>query len=699
MVVRRHLCGNTAFVQKRVTELLRLAPLDEGCSSVLVTVVDAAGEPAIVARLDGERISTGSMPESWLPSLAAVFAGPLADGAWPEGLLLTLEPPDGGCLVVASAGVREDGHQVVVVGRGNGTPAALERWRVRLIALASVVAGVLSEQEASERFEENLRLLICHVREHIVVLGADDRLLHVAPALVRTLGLQPADDGGIGAGQLWQAVHPADAGAVARMLRRVQRRPETPRSLRFRLRRADGGWRWYEGYASNLIAEPAIGGVLISLADVADRQGGAGHEAPAGGRSAMRGLLPRAAFERELRRRLADQEAIALAHIDVTGFRRLAGLYGHDAGEVLLRQVSARLVSVLQRGEALCHDGGGAFHLAVPVAEASMVEARAIDFLACFATPYEADGRVVPVSASCGFAVAPLDGATLETLQRAASAALSSAKRGGVERVVRYSRKANGYREIEDELASTFYEAIRTGALQLHFQAISDLASRKVIAYEGLLRWNHPRLGLLMPHAIFPMVDEYGFGDLLAAFCIVQAFDAIRELAAPVSINVSAGQLHYPRLVQRIEAALAQYATDPSMLILEVNESDDLPRYRTGLDTLRRIRDLGVRVALDHFGTGQADAGQIRDYPADFLKMDRQYIANGSLDENDAMITSMLAVASVLHAEPIAVGIEADRQVQLLRRLGCRYGQGFLLGRPMARSEIVGSEAVLALAG
>jgi diguanylate cyclase (GGDEF)-like protein/PAS domain S-box-containing protein len=389
---------------------------------------------------------------------------------------------------------------------------------------------------------------------------------------------------------------------------------------------------------------------------------------------------------------------VGLLLIDLDRFGRVNETLGPAAGDALLRQIATRLLDALEPGEgldcrpediALMRRGGAQFALLVPrVREPQALAALARRGLDALARPFALDAHEVTLGASAGIAVAPDDGVDGDTLLRNATAALHHAREEGQGSAQFFDASMNASTLSRLILESKLRRALEQGEFVLHYQPQIELASGALVGFEGVLRWHEPELGWVGPDEFIPIAEETGLilplGDwTLREACRQLADWRAREVCpVPIAVNLSPQQFRRPGLAEQIEAVLAESGAPASRLGVEITESVLLADAALAIETLHRLRALGVRVALDDFGTGYSSLSYLRRLPADALKIDRSFLGEITSDETACALTaSIVAMGVALGMRVVAEGVEDERQRELLLAWGCHEAQGFLFGR------------------
>ncbi|MEW6225376.1 MAG: bifunctional diguanylate cyclase/phosphodiesterase [Chloroflexota bacterium] len=409
-------------------------------------------------------------------------------------------------------------------------------------------------------------------------------------------------------------------------------------------------------------------------------------------------LPNRIAFGAQLDLALARQQPpVAVLFCDLDDFRTVNDTLGHSAGDELLVAAADRLRHAVRPGDLAARLGGDEFAVLVadvdPAARADDVAQR---IQQAMGEPFEVGGATVAVNVSIGIATSA-DGATAADLMQDADIAMYLAKGDGKARARHF---AHGMRaEVAERVAfqADLADAIERDALRLVYQPIVSLDARATVGAEALLRWDHPKRGVVPPLVFVPLAEQTGLIVPLGRWVLATACRQMRSWLdhgaaadAQISVNVSPVQLVHPGFVGDIRAVLGETGLAPANLMLEITESALVDPDQAGL-VLFELRELGVRIAVDDFGTGYSAMSYLATFPIDVLKIDRSFIeAMGADQQGPALVTTIVHLARNLQLDTIAEGIEEEAQLRSLVAMGCRFGQGYLLGRPMD-AEVVGA--------
>jgi diguanylate cyclase (GGDEF)-like protein len=405
----------------------------------------------------------------------------------------------------------------------------------------------------------------------------------------------------------------------------------------------------------------------------------------------LTGLANRAGLDAHLAEVVGRQPDIALLLIDLDDFKLVNDAYGYAAGDAMLTEFARILSAGIRAGDVAARIGGDEFVVLitdVPDEASALAVARRI-LADAAAMPVHLGDDLLAARASIGVATGR-PGETPKDLLRRADVAMYQAKRLGTHGVQGYDPTMTDQRAADSQLAEDLAGALGRDELHVLYQPLVDLADGRPIGVEALVRWQHPRLGLVSPVQFIPVAERTGTIIEIGLYVLEAACrQIVHSDDLYVSVNVSPRQLQEPTLVREVLEVLARTGLDPRRLVLEITESV-LVYEGVGIAMLNELREHGIRVAIDDFGTGYSSLHYLTRLPVDILKIDRSFVAelNGT-PEGAAITDAVLRLSHVLHLTTIAEGIETAEQAAELRRLGCGIGQGYLFAKPLPAPQLL----------
>jgi diguanylate cyclase (GGDEF)-like protein/PAS domain S-box-containing protein len=583
-----------------------------------------------------------------------------------------------------------------------------------LLASCAALVGMLSTALRRARDDERLRpasrtpgddtalpaqqyrTLVEHIPLVTYVDALDDRAssLYMSPQIERMLGYSIAewmDDP-----DLWTRIlHPEDRD---RALAANRRHIETFEPFReeYRLFTRDGRIVWFLDEA--VVDFDGDGAPVCSrgyMLDITERKALEEQLAHEALHDPLTGLANRVLFKDRVQHAVARQRRggrpIAVLFVDLDDFKTVNDSLGHGVGDVLLVEAGRRIQGCIRPGDTTARLGGDEFAVLLEDADAPAARAAAERIVHALDAPVHVAGREVFVTGSIGIAPgAPGDG--VDDLLRNADMAMYRAKEVGKGRALVYDPAMSAAALERFELISDLQRALERGELSLRYQPILDLERSRIVGAEALVRWTHPRLGLLPPLEFVPLAEETGLVVPLGRWVRGEAcrqLAAWRELApagAPlfVSVNLAPRELYEPDLVGEVASLLAQHGLAPSTLVFEVTEGAITASDRVVSDQLLALRELGVRIAIDDFGTGYSSLAHLKRLPVDIVKIAKPFVDGLGGGEREAQLArAVIRIGRALDIETVAEGIEHEVQHEHLRSLRCRLGQGFHFAEPM----------------
>ena len=451
-----------------------------------------------------------------------------------------------------------------------------------------------------------------------------------------------------------------------------------------------------DGRSFSVVSKPiADGGWLATHEDITERQRSEQRIAHMARHDALTDLpnrvLLRERLEHELKR-VKRGECLAVLCLDLDQFKSVNDALGHPTGDELLKLVADRLRGCTREPDTVARLGGDEFAVIMTqmqqATDAAALSKRIRDSVI---RPYQIDGHQIVTDISIGISVAPFDAIEPDPLLRNADMALYGAKGDGRGTYRFFEPEMNTRMKARRELEMDLRKALVSKEFELHYQPLVNLQTNDVNGFEALLRWNHPRRGLISPADFIPIAEETGLIVPLGEWVLKAAcYEAVGwPDHIKVAVNLSPAQLNNRNLLSVVKGALAESGMPPRKLQLEITETVLLQNTFATLATLHELRQLGVQVALDDFGTGYSSLSYLRSFPFDKIKIDRSFIqdlSNGA--EPVAIVQAVANLAKCLNMASTAEGVETEQQREMLESIGCTEMQGYLFSRARPAHEI-----------
>ena len=387
---------------------------------------------------------------------------------------------------------------------------------------------------------------------------------------------------------------------------------------------------------------------------------------------------------------------LAVLYADLDRFKAINDSLGHAVGDEVLRQAAERLRACAREDDLLARLGGDEFLIIAPGLGSDQVMRLGESLCEAMRTPIVlGDGREMYIGASVGYACYPRDGITAADLVRNADAAMDTAKNTGRDQVCGYSRAMTEEAHQRFELERGMRKALENNELELHYQPLIQVRSRRAIGVEALLRWRHPEHGLIPPDRFIPLAEQNGLIVQIGHWVLNEA---CRQASIwqhmglgldVMAVNLSPRQFIQQDVVALVKSALEDAELPPNMLELEITESALMTNVQQGEQTLRQLKKLGVALAIDDFGTGYSSLAYLRRFPLDKLKIDKSFLAGvPQRTEDNQLVTTILDLAANMHLKVVAEGVETEAQWRFLQGRGCDLCQGFLFSQALPAAQL-----------
>jgi diguanylate cyclase (GGDEF)-like protein/PAS domain S-box-containing protein len=564
------------------------------------------------------------------------------------------------------------------------------------IESVSLVARDLSDlRDAEQRVrasEIRLAALVEHASDLVCVVRPGGRIVYTSPAVLRVLGHPPVDLEGT---NVFTLIHPEDLDRARAATAELVATPRKSGPIELRVRHADGSWRHFEVVATNLVDNPAVNGLVLNARDVSDRVEAAEILATRAYHDELTGLPNRALLLERLREALRQAQdrrrLVGVLFLDLDRFKIVNDSLGHIAGDELLREVARRIQEIIRPGDTVARLGGDEFVVIINgmVRRGDAVLA-ARRLRRAIAKPIKLGSDSTVVTTSLGIAVAE-GHETPEDLLRDSDTALYRAKEQGRDRADMFDDHLRDQAVRRHTVEQQLRRALDERLVEVLYQPIVDLRTDAITGAEALVRLREADGSLMPPGEFIDIAEDTGLitrlGAQVLALASRRAASWVTRYAGRdlhVAVNVSARQMADASFAQQVQAELASTGLPAERLSLELTESALIDGNPTTARTLDQLTALGVQIGLDDFGTGFSSLAYLKRFPIDFVKIDRTFTDGLGVDDNDtAIVRATIALAHSLGLRVVAEGVETTTQRDLLRELGCDFGQGYLFAKPL----------------
>ncbi len=549
--------------------------------------------------------------------------------------------------------------------------------------------------EQTRRFE----LILTYVHDIIAIVDHQGIIRFKSPSVERILGWQPEEV----LGQHFSTfIHPADLYMLEELRQSILNNPGQTFRAEYRVRTKTGDYLWMEGlfYLPPEWEELGLEGVIVTEKDITERKRAETQLLRITFYDPLTGLPNRLLFLEKLKEFLhlarRREELLAVVVLDIRRLGEINTTYGLKRGDEILKEVGHRLRAAFRASDLVSRFLADEFGLIFT----GLKNRRTLYFLLekieqLFRQPFVVDGHEIYIKANLGVAFFPFDGETAEELIRKAETALLDSKRLGEGGVAFFSEKLDQERIEANIIRHSLREALRRKEFILYFQPIHHLKVSRVVGVEALLRWQHPRLGLLSPLKFIPVAEETG--DILEVGYYVLE-EALRTLSylkylgyedLYMAVNFSTKQFLARDLVRRIENLLQIYCVTPEALILEITESTAMKDPRRTQQIIKQLKELGTKIAIDDFGTGYSSLEYLVNFDVDKIKVEKVFVQEMLTNPKaENVVKTVIDLTHSLGASALAEGVETSHHLRKLETLGCDEVQGYYFARPCPLKEL-----------
>jgi diguanylate cyclase (GGDEF)-like protein/PAS domain S-box-containing protein len=573
---------------------------------------------------------------------------------------------------------------------------------VPLIAMfMSTLHFYFQRREADERHIEELRAsesrfhsAFTHAAIGMALISTDGKFVHTNKAFCDMLGLA---NGELEEAELRRLVHADDLEPLSELIEKMIAGKLSSAHTEVRGRHRDGSDVWMSLNLS-LARDWQFRNynLIVQAQDITARRRAEAELYHNAYHDSLTQLHNRTHFMEQLNRAIAragrtPSHQFAVMYLDFDRFKMVNDSLGHKAGDELLVNVARRLKNVLRPNDLLARLGGDEFGILM---EDMHTERDAVELTERIQRevqkPFQLGTMEVSISASIGITFGANGYENSDQIIRDADIAMYKAKSNGKAQYAIFDASLHQQVSTQLKLENDLRKALGLGQIYLEYQPICTLRDRRLIGFEALVRWNHPERGLLQPSSFIPTAEETGLIVPLGNWVLSEACRQMREWrgitngsSLGISINVSSLQLSQPGFVGLVRQALDAAQMAPSQLTLEVTESVLMDGIDHAVETLRDLRNMGVTLSIDDFGTGYSSLSYLAKLPIDALKIDRSFVERMGQGGDNEIVKAIFKLGQTLGKQVYAEGIETGAQLEMLRELGCEFGQGFLLSRPV----------------
>jgi diguanylate cyclase (GGDEF)-like protein/PAS domain S-box-containing protein len=564
----------------------------------------------------------------------------------------------------------------------------------------AVAHGDLEERlEVQHRVEQTLRLyatVFTNAAEGMIICDERNRIAAVNPAFTTITGYSLDEAAGKTPSLLRSGRH--DPGFYRQLWSQLQAENHWRGEIWNRRKNGEVFPEWLS--ISAVLDDQGIARNYIGIfSDVTERKAAEARIHHLAFHDALTGLPNRILLEDRLDQAILQSRRsnrrTAVLFLDLDRFKNINDSLGHNVGDILLVQVSARCAAVLRETDTICRQGGDEFVIVLPDLETDQDAAHvARKIVRGLDQPFVLGGHELTVTGSIGIALYPDDGRSASELLRNADTAMYRTKAEGRNGFQFYSADMNVVSLSDLLLESQLRGAIERGELLIDYQPKVDAASGRTTGFEALLRWNHPEQGLIPPARFIPVAEECGLIGAIGEWVLRSACGQVRSWldaglrALPVSVNISADQFAHQDLLKVVGEVLAASGIPAPLLELELTETLLMRNIDRATKILGQLRDMGVALAIDDFGTGYSSLSYLKQFPVRTLKVDQSFVADISeTDETAKIAGAIIALAHGMDLQVIAEGVETEAQRRYLLAHGCDQFQGYLFSRPLSTAQ------------
>jgi diguanylate cyclase (GGDEF)-like protein/PAS domain S-box-containing protein len=549
--------------------------------------------------------------------------------------------------------------------------------------------------EAFRQSEQRFRSLVQNASDVIAIQGPTGIIYYASESIHRVLGYRCED---VVSSNILSLVHPDDTAQMKNFFAECLANLGVTPLIELRFRHGDGQWCYVEAIGNNLLDEPSVGGIVLNFRDISERKRAQEQLRHNAFHDPLTDLPNRALFmdrlEQAVKRAKRHEDYLfAVLFLDLDRFKLVNDSLGHMVGDELLIAIAHRLEVCLRPGDTVARLGGDEFTVLLDGVEDLSDANRIADRIQKeLRLPFNLSGQEVFTAVSIGIALSATGYDQPEDFLRDADTAMYRAKALGKARYHVFDTAMHEQAVTRLQMETDLRRAIERQEFRVHYQPIVFLETGRTIGFEALLRWEHPKRGLISPGEFIPVAEETGLLVPIGQWVLCEACRQMRvwQVRFPtspplrISVNFSVKELTQPDLIEQIAQILHETSLDASSLKLELTESVLLENTETATTLLKRLKALGMELYLDDFGTGYSSLSYLHQFPINALKIDRAFVSRINVcNESWQIVQAITMLANALGMDVIAEGVETFEQLAQLSALQCKYGQGNFFSKPL----------------
>ncbi len=571
-------------------------------------------------------------------------------------------------------------------------PARINGELVGIYGIAKDITEKIKLEQALLNSNLRFESLIQNSSDVIAILDENGIIKYQSSAVKNIIGYEPSELIGK---HVFETIYEEDVHYAQTFFKKSLKSKKSQKT-EVRVTKSDGSFIYCEAYVTNLLHDETVNGIVVNYRDISERKAYEEEIYRMAYHDYLTKLPNRYRFETSLLEeieKLDDTKGkIAILLIDLDRFKVINDSLGHHVGDLLLQQVALRLKDRVANNQMIFRLGGDEFVILLPGVDKEMAGFVSEEIIKTFKEPFHLHSIEVFTSPSIGITMLPDDGKTVEQIMSNADFAMYQTKRNGKNGYSFYSRQVSDTinpLKMEMEL----HRAIQRNELTLHYQPKINLRTGEVIGVEALVRWLHPEWGMISPATFIPLAEETGLIQTIGDWVIHTACKQNKQwslmgFSTVVSVNLSVRQFTQLDLVNKVKQVLEETGLEPDLLELEITESMTANIEQT-IITLHELKELGIKISIDDFGTGFSSLNYLKEFPVDTLKIDQSFVRNLSqASNNETIVKTIISMAHNLNLNVVAEGIETNEQLLFLQEHLCNEGQGYLFSKPVSASEI-----------